>query len=307
MTRKHGNGVYSDRIHHEVQELETGRDSALLWLGNRKKATKVVYYMHGGGFFLPMNSSQFRWCWDMFVMSYAEVGVDVACAVLQYTLSPGSKYPGHLREAVAGLEEIRRQGFSAQDIVVGGDSAGASMTTQLLLHIHKPHPDVPRVVLETPLRAAFLISPFLTRYAEAMESCYENRNVDCVPIGRIGELIPVVIHDDEIEEYMCGKESLLTPLDTPRLSLEGLEKVVEKLNVTIGEYEVIADHGRDFVNLVRREAPLVDVELVVGEKEPHDAVVLEYMAFHRGVAGDRLKAFMDTVILDSKDKVPYED
>ncbi|KAK3180853.1 hypothetical protein K4F52_007811 [Lecanicillium sp. MT-2017a] len=302
MVNKEKNSVYRDYIRQDVQKLETKGDSALLWLGNREKATKVVYFLHGGAFFLPLSSAHVRMCWDIFVKRYADAGVNVACAMLQYTLSPRSKYPNHLKEAVAGFEEIRRQGFSARDIFIGGDSAGANLTTQLLLHIYDSHPEVPQVVLDTPLKAAFLISPYLTRYAESMESRNKNRNFDMVPSGKIEALMPIVVHDDEVEEYHCGKESLLTPLDTPRICLEGFERVVEKLNITIGEYEAIADHGRDFANLIRRQAPLVDTQLVVGEREPHDAAVFEYMTFRPNVAAGRLKAFMDTVILDGEGK-----
>lgn len=301
MIKKHSKSIYSDHIQYDIQELDSGGDSALMWMGNRKKATKVVYFIHGGGFFVPMNRAHFRWCWDMFVMPYAEAGINIACAALQYTLSPGQKYPGHLREAVAGLEEIRKQGFSAQNIIVGGDSAGASLTSQLLLHIIHPHPEVPRIVLDSPFSAVFLVSPYLTRYAEAMDSYHRNSNFDMVPIGRLEELMPVVIHDEELEEYMCNKESLLTPLDyAPRLCLDGFENVVKKLHITVGEYEVIADHGRLFAQLVQQQAPLVETVLVEGKREPHDTVVLEYMLFGRGVAGERLKAFIDSVILGTE-------
>jgi acetyl esterase/lipase len=298
MTQKHSKSVYSDHIQYDMQELDSGGDSALMWMGNRKKATKVVYFIHGGGFFIPMDRAHFRWCWDMFIMPYADAGINVACAALQYTLSPGQKYPGHLREAAAGFEEIRKQGFSAQDIIIGGDSAGASLTTQLLLHILHPHLEVPAVVLDRPIAGVFLVSPYLTRYAEAMDSYHRNGNFDMVPNGRVGELMPVVIPDEELEEYMCNKESLLTPLDyAPRLCLDSFEKVIKKLNITVGEYEVIADHGRLFAQLVRQQAPLVETVLVEGKREPHDAVVLEYMFSGRGVAAKRLQAFIDSVIL----------
>lgn len=52
--------------------------------------------------------------------------------------------------------------LTRDQILLGGDSAGGNLTSALLEHIVRPHPDVPRVSLTNPLRGVLLISPWIS-------------------------------------------------------------------------------------------------------------------------------------------------
>lgn len=288
--RKNRDSIYSSRLVEDIQPLENENDSAILWLGNRRKATKVVYYFHGGGYFIPMNYGQVDMCWDVFVKQGVDSGVEVACAILQYSLAPGLKYPGHLRQALAGYNEIRAQGFKPSQIIVGGDSAGGNLTAQFLLHVRNPAPGVAPLKLEEPFVGAFLMSPFLTRNME-VESVKVNRYCDMIPGHTIPNLMYNLIDEADLEDYHAGRSTGALPLDDDHSHFKGLESIVKRMYVTVGSYETLADHGREFAKLVKKWSPGVEVLWDAGPKEPHVGAESEYLVRKPGPAVKRAKAW----------------
>jgi acetyl esterase/lipase len=79
---------------------------------------------------------------------------------LDYSLVPESRYPEQLQQVARGYEYLLST-TSADNIVVGGDSAGASLLLSLLLHIIRPCPDLEPASrpLRTPA-SIVLISPW---------------------------------------------------------------------------------------------------------------------------------------------------
>lgn len=271
---------------------------ALLWLGNRQKATKVVYFLHGGGFFVPLARGHLRWCWDLYIKSSAAAGIDVACAILEYRLAPESVYPNHLRQASLGLQAIFDQGFSPEDIIVGGDSAGGNLTMQLLMHIKHPHPEVAPVNIEGPLAAAFLVSAYLTHRTTELASFQKYLNVDLSPgksrvlyiqsqVGATSNPIP------EMEsKYWWG-----SPLNATASKWKGLDRVVRHAYITYGEYEVLADHSEEMIRLLKTYSPGMDLVIELGHREVHDTVVLEEMTHeHYGPGSMRLQRWFSRYI-----------
>ena len=76
----------------DTEVLPDGR-SSLLWMGNRKRASKVVLFFHGGGYVAPLELGHLEACAKSFVRA------DVAVAVLQYSLFPEACYPVQLLQA----------------------------------------------------------------------------------------------------------------------------------------------------------------------------------------------------------------
>lgn len=278
-------GTYRDRAIRDIEPIESDNDSAILWLGDRRRAKKVVFFIHGGGFFVPMSRAHIKWCWNVFVLQGAKSGTETACAILQYSLSPGTKYPVHLRQAARGLQMILDQGFDLDDIAVGGDSAGGNITMQLLMHLHRPCPGVQPLKLEKPLSAAFLVSPFLTHRNDSFQSFNDNKHCDMAP-GRRGmeDLIRLATGKLDIDE---GKYLWLTPVDAESEWFRGFEQVVRQMYITVGSYEIMADHGRAMGRILKEGAPDLDLVVEVGPREAHDAVVTEYLTFQSGGPGTK--------------------
>lgn len=275
--QEHPSGSFGVSFTAKIEPLDES-GAALLWLGNRQKATKIVYFLHGGGFFVPLAPGHLRWCWDLYIKPSAAAGIDVACAILEYTLSPEAKYPNHLKQASAGLQAILDTGFSASDIIIGGDSAGGNLTVQLLMHILHPHPEVTPLILDAQLPAAFLVSPYLTFRAAHQQSFKDYLSVDLSPgRSRVENLQLQVSGTDNPIPEMESKYWWGTPLDADPRRYHGISDIVRHIYVTYGEYEVLVDHSTKLIELLRENAPKLNLLVEVGAKEPHDTVLLEEM------------------------------
>ncbi|EMD85841.1 hypothetical protein COCC4DRAFT_72685 [Bipolaris maydis ATCC 48331] len=95
----------------------------------------IVYYCHGGGF--SMGSSyfymEFLLAW-VALLKAAGYG-NPALFALEYTLVPDATYPTQLHETLAGYEYVLSLAQSSTRIVVGGDSAGATLMLSFLLYL----------------------------------------------------------------------------------------------------------------------------------------------------------------------------
>jgi acetyl esterase/lipase len=95
----------------------------------------IVYYCHGGGF--SMGSSFF---YMEFLLAWVALLKNAgyrnpALFALEYTLVPDATYPTQLHETLAGYEYVLSLAQSSTRIVVGGDSAGATLVLSFLLYL----------------------------------------------------------------------------------------------------------------------------------------------------------------------------
>ncbi|KAH6625790.1 Alpha/Beta hydrolase protein [Boeremia exigua] len=95
----------------------------------------IVYYAHGGGF--SMGSSYFymefllAWVTLLKAAGYR----NPALFALEYTLVPDATYPVQLHETLAGYQYVLSLAQSSTRVVVGGDSAGATLILSFLLYL----------------------------------------------------------------------------------------------------------------------------------------------------------------------------
>jgi acetyl esterase/lipase len=95
----------------------------------------IVYYCHGGGF--SMGSSffymEFLLAWVALLKSAGFR--NPALFALEYTLVPDATYPTQLHETLAGYEYVLSLAQKSTRVVVGGDSAGATLILSFLLYL----------------------------------------------------------------------------------------------------------------------------------------------------------------------------
>lgn len=72
-------------------------------------------------------------------------------------------------------------------IIIAGDSAGANLALSIISAALHPHEGVPRLHLETPLKGALLICPWVT-YETGAASHTENREQDVIPIANLNSM-----------------------------------------------------------------------------------------------------------------------
>lgn len=101
--------------------------------------------------------------WPGVAKTLSQNGIDTACFNVTYTLTPHATYPTQLYEAVEALRYVIEDlGRSPRDIILVGDSAGGNLCLALVSHISHPSPDAPDLNITEPLKAAVLLSPWVS-------------------------------------------------------------------------------------------------------------------------------------------------
>jgi acetyl esterase/lipase len=317
--RKSGDLELMEQLKEDIQVLPDGK-SHILWIGNRHKATKFVYFLHGGGYIAPATPGHMEWCLQAYILASRHRSMrggsnnnrsspdKVAVAVLQYTLTPQARFPAQMCQAASGLAHLLRGGIRPSQLVVGGDSAGGNLVAQLLSHLLHPYPPAERIVLDEPLAGAFLVSPLVSQDMLARsfvdgrpcdmlsEGIFDNPRREMFyekPSGLFGVLFPnwgLV----ETQEFRQGKEWALMG-DVDEKWLDRMGNIVRKVYVTCGKHEILRDQGIDIAERIRARNADVEVKLEVAEKEAHDFILLEGQ---RQVAGDatrRMRSWFSSV------------
>ncbi|KAJ2900152.1 hypothetical protein MKZ38_002566 [Zalerion maritima] len=344
-----------DRVKYDVEVLGD-RKSSLMWLGRREKAGKVVLFFHGGGYIAPLTPGHVTCCWNAYILpslskpsatprntgthgrkqdqlDEEEEEEEIAVAMLAYTLAPGSKYPEQLSQAAAALEHLLStpdryhrggHGFKPSQIIIGGDSAGGNLAAALLSHLLHPcphaRPSVPRIRLEEPLAAAFLVSPLASRRDTSSDgaavgggSARVNRNMDMLSPAAVDLAARELMSDAE------GGGMWGFPADHVAVGAGGSEKaawfkdlgkVAGKVYITAGKQELLLDQCVRLAGMMgwkgkgKKEdtgvdvgggegmGVVADVRLNIAEEEAHDFILVEAM---EGMVGDATTRMIEWV------------
>ncbi|KAL2754872.1 hypothetical protein ACRALDRAFT_2123891 [Sodiomyces alcalophilus JCM 7366] len=281
-------GPDDPRLREDIEAVP-GTGARLLWLGDRRTATKFVLFIHGGGFVMPMTSAALGWAWTAYIDGgdessdgrHEETTIDVAVAVLQYTLVPAARQPEQLREAVEALRFLLQEhGIAPEDLLIGGDSAGGNLTAQTLRHAVDPHPRIPPLGSllggGRRLAGAFLVSPVVTERVSS-RSYRDNHRVDMLTGPLVRALTDDLIKRDPAigdDDYTVDR-AFLSPLEGDLGWLGKWGDVVRAVYLTAGRHEVFHDDVVAFAGEVARRNPGVEVQLDVGGNAIHDDIILE--------------------------------
>ncbi|GJD05398.1 alpha/beta hydrolase [Colletotrichum higginsianum] len=253
-----GNVGALDRLGGDVEPLkEAGAN--IMWLGDRRKATKVVLFFHGGGYVAPVGLGHLTWCWNCYVDDGPGAKDEVAVAVLEYTLCPGARYPTQLRQAVAALNHLLRSGIAPADLVLN--------------HILHPHPEVETVRLSGPLAGVFMVSPLLT-FRTDTASFRDNHRVDMLSAATVSKANRYIFPADFAKKKASNPHQPM-PLDGDLEWFGEIQAVSKSIYITAGAQEVFRDDIRAFAEAVRRRNPDLDFKLDVAANEVHDSILLE--------------------------------
>jgi acetyl esterase/lipase len=282
-------------LSYDVEVLSDGK-SSISWLGDRKTATKLVLFFHGGGYIAPITPEHLEWALQYLRFGH-EMHIDVAVAVLQYSLAPSARFPTQLCQAADALSHMLSSGISARDIIIGGDSAGGNLTVALLSHLVSPHPDARSIELKEPLGGAFTVSPWLST-GTSTSSFRDNNYVDMLsaqhmpPGNEAFWLDSAYSPKNSTAATALNHTSYAMPLDLTLPSLDLLSpsntsdpcislpfvnfsKATKNLYITAGGQEVFHDDVLMFARHVQLMDKDVNVTLSVGAKEAHDWILVE--------------------------------
>lgn len=182
---------------------------------------KVLLYIHGGGFI--SGSCQTH---RMHVAKFA-LGSQLNSLVFDYRLAPEHPFPAALDDCVTVYKWLLEEGYEPSDIIVGGESAGGTLTLSLLLALKDQNITLPK--------AAFSISP-ITDLRGLADSFKDNAKKDIAPLGSW----------DVWSNYYIGDNDPTSPLLSPQM---GNYKYIPPLLICVGTYEI---HYDDCINVAQK-------------------------------------------------------
>jgi acetyl esterase/lipase len=100
-------------------------------------ASRVLIYFHGGGYCSGSIVSHRR------LVTEAGRAGGLRTLAVSYRLAPEHPFPAARDDALAVWRRLRRDGYAAKHIAVGGDSAGANLTLALIGELKRASEDLP--------------------------------------------------------------------------------------------------------------------------------------------------------------------
>jgi len=170
----------------------------------------IILYIHGGGWTLGWNNLHRR-----MVIYLCQAAACRALAV-DYRLAPEHPFPAALQDCLTVYHWLLKNGFSAQNIVIAGDSAGANLTLSTLMSLRDTGDPLPA--------AAVCISP-MTDLAGTGESFRIKQDP-----------AQTVIFVLTMARHYAGDHDLRLPLLSPHYgNLRGLPPLL----IQVGEDEIL--------------------------------------------------------------------
>lgn len=226
--------------------------------------SKVLMYIHGGGFISGSCETH-----RMHVAKFA-LGSSLKSLVFDYRLAPEDPFPAAVEDCVTVYKWLLEEGYAAEDIIVGGESAGGTLTLSLLLALKEQNVSLPK--------AAFSISPVTDLRCQA-DSFNYNAGNDIAPMGS---------WDVWTGFYIADNDPTL-PLLSPQM---GDYTGLPPLHICVGTHEI---HYDDCVN-VAQKAKEHGVEVTLSEwpEMVHAFPILSPLFPEAKNAMDEICAFVQT-------------
>ena len=189
---------------------------------------RVLLYFHGGGFVVGSAVT------GAAIAGYLAEKAEMHAFSLEYPLAPESPYPAQLDNAQAAYRMLLGRGFTPENIVVAGDSAGGNLTLALLLRLREKGMPLPA--------GAFMISPWAD-LNHALPTHTLKKDVDFALSAPFLEWMASC--------YAAGRERSDPFISPVNADLRGLPPLL----IQAGSFETLLD---DSLTLVRNAA-LADV------------------------------------------------
>ncbi len=209
------------------------------WVDGPSKTPGVLLYLHGGGYFGCSAKSH-----RPITVAFARHRFRVLAP--NYRLAPENQFPAALDDAVASYRGLLSEGYSPNQIVLSGDSAGGGLALCLLLALREQNVPLPA--------GAAVFSPW-TDLAATGDSVRTNTNRCAMFHG------PAIALS---ARYYLGEMDPRHPLASPLYAdFTGLPPLL----IHVGEDEVLRDDSTRVAERAREAG--VRVELKVWPVVPH--------------------------------------
>ncbi len=92
-------------------------------------AGRVLLYLHGGGFVYGLTPPHLE------MVAYLAQKMSIRALLVDYRLAPEHPFPAPLDDCLTAYRWLLKQGISARNIVVAGDSAGGNLAITSLMKL----------------------------------------------------------------------------------------------------------------------------------------------------------------------------
>ncbi|KAG7090274.1 hypothetical protein E1B28_011871 [Marasmius oreades] len=281
------------RVEPLLEDVSQSR-KRLMWIGS-KNTEKVVFYVHGGGFMLPISDYMLTF-WLFVQREYAKRtgGKELAIVAMEYSIYPHT-FPTQLTEITHALSHILNiSRISPSNLHIAGDSAGANLILQLISHTLNPLPidEIPPSPLTPaqPISGVLLISPWLS-LDQPTPSYTQNDATDflaAATLTRYGVKYLAGIRDSHVPYVKV--------LSAGEQWFDGIDELTDRVLVTVGGAECLLDDGvgvyHEIKASVSRGGRRVDVEVDVEDGGVHEDMMVDCAAF-----GKKLTAVGEKVVV----------
>ena len=110
----------------------------LLTRANNPRMDKVILHLHGGGYVAKIKNSYY----DMAV-NYCDAGEGISVLSPDYRIAPEHPFPAALEDAVASYQWLLDRGWTGEQIIVAGDSAGGGLAIALTMYLRDHDMPIP--------------------------------------------------------------------------------------------------------------------------------------------------------------------
>ncbi len=107
-----------------------------------RKSTNVLLQLHGGGYIGPMKNS-----YRNFAVNYSQAGGGMPVLTIDYRVAPENPYPAALEDTVSAYSFLKEQGYTHDQIIIAGDSAGGGLALALCHYLKDQGEPLPKAVI----------------------------------------------------------------------------------------------------------------------------------------------------------------
>ncbi len=168
-----------------IKNITINKVKAGLIVHKKQKSKKIILQLHGGGYELGLPYNNLH-----FAKKYSKVLKDFSVLTINYRVAPKYKYPAALEDSVEAYKYILKQGYSNEDIIIVGDSAGGGLAIATVMYLRDNNIKLPKAIItmsawtdltnkEESFSKNYKIDPifgvsnktivFTSRYAEGMD------------------------------------------------------------------------------------------------------------------------------------------
>ncbi|MCB1157607.1 MAG: alpha/beta hydrolase [Leptospiraceae bacterium] len=201
-----------------MQEDTLAGEIPALWVWDRLiDGTKVLYYLHGGGYHLGSPITHRN-------LAYRIASTIKARAIIpDYRKAPLHTFPAPIEDAVRGYEALLNRGIRPEDIVIGGDSAGGGLAIATLISLRDRKLPLPA--------SSFVLSPWVDLECKGESTDYNASLDPWLNLYAIKEFS---------RSYLNGTDPA-HPLASPiNADLSGLPPLL----IQVGSHEILLDDSK---------------------------------------------------------------